>query len=122
MGLFLYLLLGLVNLRLAVLPFSLRSALLLAYFKSVPLILSFVTNANSFSGLRRSLRCVYRAWLARQFVQEHRLQLDRGAAGVTLSEQGRDALPAGYGFEFPLASLLFSIVVFGLILLNFTDD
>lgn len=131
MGLVIWLLLlilGLINVQLVIIPFNVRSALLLGYFKSVlSSILSFSGKTSPFSGLRRGIACVYHALRARQFVREHRLQLDRATdhvgVDVTLPEHARRAgIPVGCGFEFPLSSMLFSIGMFGLILSNLTDE
>jgi hypothetical protein len=71
-----------------------------------------------FSGLGRIVPCIYRSWHARRFVREHRLRFERtthiDTHGVTWNEQERRGIPAAYGFEFSLLSILFMI---GLIVL-----
>ena len=73
----------------------------------------------SFSGLRRAVSCVYRAWRARQFVRRHRLELDQaahhGGLGIGLSKQTKSGIPRGCGFEYPVLSMLFVVVLLGLI-------
>jgi hypothetical protein len=72
-----------------------------------------------FSGLRRSIKCVYNAFHARRYVQEHRLLLDRaanhGGIGVGLPEEPKNGIPHGCGFEYPIHSIMFIISLIGLI-------
>ncbi len=64
-----------------------------------------------FSGLRRSIPCVFNAFRARYFVRKHRLQLDQaahhGGIGIALPEEPKNGIPYGSGFEFPIPSLIF---------------
>jgi hypothetical protein len=66
-----------------------------------------------FSGLRRSIKCVYNAFHARQYVQKHRLLLNQaahhGGVGVGLPEEPKNGIPHGCGFEFPIHSIIFII-------------
>jgi hypothetical protein len=75
-----------------------------------------------FSGLRRSIQCVYHGFHARRYVQEHELLLDRaahhGGVGVALPEQPKNGIPHGCGFEFPIHSIIFIISLIGLIYLT----
>ena len=73
---------------------------------------------SDFSGLRRSLKCVYHAFHARRYVHEHQLILDRaarhGGIGVALPEEPKNGIPHGCGFEFPLYSIMFILSLIGL--------
>ena len=77
-------------------------------------------NMSSFSGLRRSIRCVYHAHHARQYVREHELLLDRaahhGGIGIALPEQSKNGIPHGCGFDFPIQSVMFIFVLLLLLL------
>jgi hypothetical protein len=72
-----------------------------------------------FSGLRRSIKCVYNAFNARRYVQEHQLLLDRaarhGGVGVALPEESKTGIPHGCGFDFPIHSIMFIVSLIGLI-------
>ena len=72
-----------------------------------------------FSGVRRSIACVYHAFNARHYVQEHQLVLNRaaqhGSIGVALPGEPKNGIPKGCGFEFPIHSMMFIIGISGLI-------
>lgn len=69
------------------------------------------------SGLRRSIKCVYKAFHARSFVKKHQLLLDHaahhGGIGVALPEQLKSGIPKGCGFEYPVQSIVFVISLLG---------
>jgi len=81
--------------------------------------LLLLLNIFCFSGLRRSSKCIYDAFHARQYVQKHRLLLDRaakhGGIGVGLPEEPKNGIPYGCGFEYPIYSMIFTISLIGLI-------
>lgn len=65
----------------------------------------------TFSGIRRSLKCIVNAFRARRFIRQHRLQLDRashhGGIGIHLSDENKNGIPHDCGFEFPILPLIF---------------
>ena len=83
--------------------------------------LSFVCHMIhfDFSGVRRSIACVYHAFNARRYVQEHQLVLNRaaqhGGIGVALPGEPKSGIPKGCGFEFPIHSIIFLTSLIGVI-------
>jgi hypothetical protein len=71
------------------------------------------------SGLRRAITCVYNAFHARRYVQEHRLLLNQaathGGIGVALPGEQKTGIPHGCGFEIPIHSTMFIISLICLI-------
>jgi len=70
-----------------------------------------------FSGLRRSIMCIFNALRARRFVRKHQLLLNQAASqggiGITLPGHHRKGIPNGCGFEYPILSSIFSIGLIG---------
>lgn len=70
-------------------------------------------------GLRRGLSCIFHAFRARRYVNEHRLQLTHashhGGVGVALPEESKRGIPQGCGFEYPIPSLIFVVNLLALI-------
>jgi hypothetical protein len=87
------------------------------------LLIVYICNC---SGLLRSIQCVYHAFHARKYVQEHELLLDRaahhGGIGVALPEQSKNGIPHGCGFEFPIYSVIFIIGLISLIYSTITYE
>ena len=71
------------------------------------------------SGLRRSIKCIYHAFNARRYVQEHRIVLEQaahhGGIGVGLPDESKSGIPHGCGFELPIHSIMFMIGLIGLL-------
>ena len=72
-----------------------------------------------FSGLRRAIKCVYHAFHARRYVQEHQLLLkqaaNHGGIGIALPGEPKNGIPHGCGFELPIQSIMFIISLIGLL-------
>jgi hypothetical protein len=72
-----------------------------------------------YSGLRRSVLCIFNALRARRFVRKHQLLLDRaathGGIGIHLPNRHKKGIPNGCGFDFPILSLILTVGLISLI-------
>ena len=62
--------------------------------------------------------CIFNALRARRFIHKHRLVLEKaahhGGLGIVLPDRDQKGIPNGYGFEFPLLPLIFTLGLIGL--------
>lgn len=71
-----------------------------------------------YSGLHRSMPCIFNAYRARRFVRKHRLLLEQaarhGGVGIALLNKQKSGIPNDCGFGFPVSSIIFTFCLVGL--------
>jgi hypothetical protein len=70
------------------------------------------------SGLRRSMMCMFNGYQAKKYAREKQLfrnrTADHGDASVVVLDRNKNGIPERCGFDFPILSLLFTIVLIAL--------